>query len=291
MELLHPVKISGKLYLYQNGGLKFFEGKHLLYGLVAIFLMATVVIPVPLFLIFTPACNKRVSRRVGNLMPFYDPFQSCFKNQYRKFSAFYFMCRFLVLAIAVWFPENYIYVKKAFISTLSVLSLGFFLYFKPYKESKQKEDEIDVEDNHQKQPRHFIFSAYNSYAWLNISDAILLTILCVISVFSSQIPDERGYHRQEMSTVIWTVIYSLACLPLFLLLLVIVRALYWRCLSESKCSWYSKIVNNKLEKTPVRLQLLRKTTHLEQSPIPTPVSINYGSTNTYTFPRNESMSR
>ena len=139
------------------------------------------------------ALLKRVPRRVGNLMPFYDPLQSCFKDQYRCFSAFYFVCRLVLLLIAVFLPEC--------LNTACVVFLGFFLYFRPYKgpHSRAVNDPGDQQEDerlHQgccfKKCVINIDDQNKNYDWINTSDATLLTTLCVVSVFSSQAPEGAG---------------------------------------------------------------------------------------------------
>lgn len=270
LELLHPVKIGQSLYLYEDGELKFFEKKDLFYVLVAMFFIVTIVIPVPVFLIFTPSCSKRLARRLGNLMPFYDPLQSCFKNQYRSFSAFYFVCRLAVQCIRIWIPDNLVNVKKAYFNTVNVLILSIFLYFQPYKESKPCEDENDFEDERRHQTRYAFFTS-NNYSWLNTTDAVLLTILCVLSVFSSQIP----YDKEEDVLHMWIIIYSLSTLPILLLLFVIVRTIYLRRTLGIPCIVYRAGMAGTPDQSP-RQSIARVTS--EPVLIATAKSQTYGST-------------
>ena len=59
LKILHFAKLGDRYVLYQNGELKFFRGKHIAYGLVAIAYILVIVIPVPLFLMFTPFFVKK----------------------------------------------------------------------------------------------------------------------------------------------------------------------------------------------------------------------------------------
>lgn len=256
IKLLHFVKIGDKYYLYQDGKLEFFKDpKHIVYGAVAILFILVIVIPVPAFLMFTPFCTKHIPRCVGNLMPFYDPFQSCFKNQYRSFSAFYFVCRLVLLLISVWVPECLL--KRAFLDTACVVSLGFFLYFRPYKEPNPVA-ENDPQDEQEDEQLYRCCSSCvintddpeNNYSWINTSDAILLTTLCVISVFSSQMPEYAGENAGEKMAFQY-ILNVLAFIPLLVLVFVVIRALCVRRANNNLCPATCTVATDSPEQTPV----------------------------------------
>ena len=300
IKLLHFVPIGDKYYLYQDGTLEFFKTpKHIVYGSVAIIFVVVVVIPVPAFLMFTPFCTRRVPRRVGNLMPFYDPLQSCFKDQYRCFSAFYFVCRLVLLLIAVFPPECPL--KRAFLDTTCVVFLGFFLYFRPYKETKQPNPRAENDPGDQQEDdqlyqgccfKKCVINAddqNNNCDWINTSDAILLTTLCVISAFSSQTPAEgtRRNAGDKMVKVFQVILNVLACIPLLVLVFVILRALYVRHKNRNLCATCT-VATDTPEQTPVpsSTTTTRSTDH---TPVPTDDTTTSTSTSTTRSSEQEPM--
>ena len=137
------------------GGLPYFRGKHLVYGIVAIFSLITVtIVPVvvlllhPLLLHLLSVC--RLSEhwvvlillrflRFQNLIPFLDCFQSCYKDRYRFFSGLYYVYRVLLLmcfTIAESFSDLVLYVQ-----ILLSLFLGVHALVQPYK--KQLHNMLD----------------------------------------------------------------------------------------------------------------------------------------------------
>ena len=103
-----------KTVAFYNGNLDYFQGKHLVYALPALIIGFTFGILPPLVLISYPLCYKVLmfmklgESRVSKLLcmviplekfkPFFDSFQSGFKDDYRFFSGLYFLYRFTALA-------------------------------------------------------------------------------------------------------------------------------------------------------------------------------------------------
>ena len=157
LKILHPAVLPGtnKIVLFIDGGVDFFHGRHIGYGILAIVYVLLVVIPFPLTLMFTPFFTRclRPVLNLNNLRGVYDSFQSCFKDSFRWCSAFYFVARLLLLVISTYMP--YGYLKRILLEALCVLVLTTFVYFRPYKKK---------------------------YNWLNKLDAVLLSNLAVITI-------------------------------------------------------------------------------------------------------------
>ena len=99
---------------FHNGELPFFRGRHLLYALPALLIIIALGVLPPLMLISYPLCYKvfaflkvgesRFSKLLCTCIPlekfkpFFDSFQSSFKDEYRFFSGLYFFYRFITLA-------------------------------------------------------------------------------------------------------------------------------------------------------------------------------------------------
>ena len=115
-----------------------------MYGIVAIVWIIVFVIPVPLFLMFTPYCKNKLARK---LLPYFNALQGCFKDEYRWFSAFYFLCRLVLLLFATFVPRGP--VKRCLLQAACIVFLWVFLYLKPYVgegcESPCEDDEDEDE--------------------------------------------------------------------------------------------------------------------------------------------------
>lgn len=167
--ILYPVHVGSKTVLYAYGNLDFFHKKHIVYGIVAILWIVIFVLPFPLILLFRPFLTRGL-RPVLNLNrwgPFFDAFQSCFKNQYRWCASFYFLCRLGILLIHIYIPSGP--VKRVVFQGACILILVIFAYLRPYKEAR------DVNEGE------------SGYEWIYKSDVTLLTTLSLITVISSPI--------------------------------------------------------------------------------------------------------
>ena len=166
LKILHPATINNRTVLFQNGELDFFAGKHIAYGTLAIFFVLTFVLPFPAILMFRPHCTKclRPVYNMNKIKPIFDALQSCFEDNRRWCAAFYFVCRLAILVVATYVPSGP--VQRTLLETICIVSLAIFTYLKPYKQGREGEEGLD---------------------WINKSDAVLLTNLAVITVFSSAV--------------------------------------------------------------------------------------------------------
>ena len=126
---------------FYNGELHFFRGKHLFYALPALFIVLTFGFLPPLILISYPLCYKVFTLLKVNetkftkllctyfplekFKPFFDSFQSSFKDEYRMFSGLYFFYRLTTLLTFAFIFITYYYVlvqiQFAVIFTVHVL--------------------------------------------------------------------------------------------------------------------------------------------------------------------------
>ena len=170
LKILDPAKFgSHTVVLFQNGKLPFFEGKHLVYGILAIIYIIVFVVPFPMILLFRPFLTTGL-RPVLNLnrwMPYLDAFQGCLKNHYRWCASFYFIGRLGILLIYTYLPHGS--VKQLVTQSVCILILVVFASLRPYIEAR------DVRQGER------------SYGWINVSDVVVLTTLSLISVLSAPI--------------------------------------------------------------------------------------------------------
>ena len=130
-----------------NGELESFSLPNMKYAIPAIVFLIVIVIIPPLLLLAYPLCYKifsclSISESRGitilckvipleRLKPFFDSFQSCFKDEYRFFSGLYFIYRLtLLINMALYHYRNfYLVVELQLIGTLIIHSIC-----QPYKE-------------------------------------------------------------------------------------------------------------------------------------------------------------
>jgi predicted outer membrane repeat protein len=164
--LLHYVKVGGKWVLYLDGKINFYDDwqTHLPFTIIAIVLLIFVAL-LPIVLLFTP-WFFRFFPFLNRYRLFFDLFQNCFEDQERQrnnrwFAAFYFLCRLWILLMALYLPLGPL--KRSILEASCIIVLGLFLYLQPYN---------------------------TAYKWLNTLDAVLLTNLCLITVFSSALTSD-----------------------------------------------------------------------------------------------------
>ena len=201
LRILRFANIGSKTRLFVDGDITYFSGKHLYYGIVAIFFIVVFVIPFPLFLLFRPFLTNGL-RPVLNLNrwnPFFDALQSCFKDQYRWCAAFFFLCRLALLVIYTFMPASP--VKRLLLEACCILILLIFAILRPYKEAR------DVEEDEE------------SYDWMYRSDVVLLITLSFIAVISSPI-DNNSAITHDMKHGFYIVLNILSCVPIAVFLVV-----------------------------------------------------------------------
>ena len=213
LEILHPAKLgsgTNDTVLFQNGSISFFGPKHLAYGLVAILIIITFVLPFPLILLFRPFLTKGL-RPILNLdhwRPYFDAFQGCLKDQYRWCAAFYFICRLGILLVFTYLSDGL--VRRMILQSACILILVIFSSLRPYKEAR----DVGPEER--------------SYEWINISDVAVLTTLTLISVLSA--PVDSSYQAPEdAKTCLKCIVQTLAYGPLIVLVVLAFRVLRNRC--------------------------------------------------------------
>ena len=197
--IVHYVPIQERWVLYANGNIDFKRDwkEHLPFTIIACLWIIFFVMFIPLILLFTPWFLKHF-RYLKNFRLYYDNFQKCFKNEFRWFAAFYFLCRIYILLIALYVPFGPL--KRSILEVSCVLIAVTGLYLRPYNEQ---------------------------YEYLNRLDAVLLTNLCLIVSFSSGIVSDAPTSVFDGLSLI---VELLAYVPLvYLLVLVLYRGWKYCC--------------------------------------------------------------
>lgn len=132
---------------FYNGELSFFRGKHLVYALPALVIVFTLGILPPLMLISYPLCYRvlallRISDTgavkllctcvpLEKFKPFFDSFQSSYKDEYRFFSGLYFLYRFTTLATFAYMSHLNTYYTLVQVQLAIILTVHALC--QPYK--------------------------------------------------------------------------------------------------------------------------------------------------------------
>ena len=132
LQLLRATRYPGYdgLYVYVSPDMNYFNHRHAFYGVVALLCGTIVVIGLPLFLLLEPLILSRWFNFV-RIMPLLDQFQSCYKDNYRWFAAYYLICR-QVIIIIVYFGNNDYYEMLYYLQTACVVIAMFHMWIQPY---------------------------------------------------------------------------------------------------------------------------------------------------------------
>ena len=129
LQLLRPLyfdDVNGA-YVYSSPSIKYFTGRHIAYGIIALLSELFIVIGLPLLLLLQPLLQSRVN--LVKIKPLLDKFQESYKDQYRWFAAYYLICRQVIIAIVyVSSFNNSLY----YVQTVSIIIVSIHVWIKPY---------------------------------------------------------------------------------------------------------------------------------------------------------------
>ena len=99
--LMRSLKFNGidKKYAYLSPDIEYLHGRHLAYGIIAIFGTYIIALGLPLLLTFEPVLNRKIS--FAKIKPLLDQFQGCYKDKFRCFAGYYMICRLVIIIIAI----------------------------------------------------------------------------------------------------------------------------------------------------------------------------------------------
>ncbi|XP_065917498.1 uncharacterized protein [Dysidea avara] len=184
--LMRPLRFTGvsKVFTHLSPDLEYFNGRHLVYSLVAIVCGLVIAIGLPLLLLLEPFLNHKIN--FTRFKPLLDQFQGCYKDKYRCYASYYMMCR-LVLLIIVNINVTNIFTK-AYIQLVALVIMALI---------------------------HLIVRPYASKV-LNIVDGLVLATMILITALQ---PFEAG-NGSTINTVNGLA-FTLLLLPLFIVLILI----------------------------------------------------------------------
>jgi len=201
---------QGEIYTYY-GGLPFFQGKHVIYTILAIFFLLTITVFPLLVLLLHPFVLQMLSLchlgehrvvdcisravRIHKLKPFLDCFQSCYKDRFRMFAGLYLAYR-VVLLLCFITPKSYMTILVS-MQFLFIGFLGIHAIFQPYKN-----------------PAHNVI---DSLVFTNLSVINMLSIMTEITKFL-----EYG-HKEDVELLAACIQTVLFYLPMLVFLMLTLR--------------------------------------------------------------------
>ena len=173
-----------KVYSYLSPDIKYFHGRLLFYGSIALVVGLIVVIGLPLLLLFEPFVNSKIN--FIKIKPLLDQFQGCYKDKFCYFASYYMIFRLMILGILEINETN------SFISlySLQIICLIMILI-------------------------HVTVRPYNNNV-LNFFDSFMLIVLVLF--ITLQIIET--YHGLPSNTALG-IAFVLVILPLFVFLLIV----------------------------------------------------------------------
>ena len=84
---------NSAVQVYWSPTVKYFQGRHLWYGIIAILCELIIGIGIPLVLIFQRYLIRYCNINFTSLKPVIDQLKGCYKEKYRWFVAYYLICR------------------------------------------------------------------------------------------------------------------------------------------------------------------------------------------------------
>ena len=135
LQLLRPLTFNDidEVRTYSSPDIKYFSGRHIAYGIVAVLCEITVGIGLPLLLLLEPLLSRKVN--FVRIKPLIDPFQRCYKNKYRWFAAYYLICRQVLILIVIVGNRDY-YNMLYYLQTACVIIAMIHAYIQPYESNR-----------------------------------------------------------------------------------------------------------------------------------------------------------
>ena len=155
MQLLKPLPVfkqyayaygsSVAMQVYWSPAEKYFHGRHLLYGVIAMLCELIIGIGLPVFLIFQRYliryCN--INFNFSSIKHIIDQLKGCYKEEYRWFAAYYLICRQVLFGVnnlvdyclGVWgsYMISTPFTKFTIMLTICISIMVIHVWFQPYK--------------------------------------------------------------------------------------------------------------------------------------------------------------
>ena len=132
LQLLQPLRFTDvkESYTYSSPHIRYFHGRHAVYGVVAVLCELIIVIGLPMLLLLEPILNRKIN--FIRIKPLLDQFQGCYKDKYRWFAAYYLLCRQVIFLIV--YNLNYSFYNTLFyLQTACVVIALIHIWVQPYQ--------------------------------------------------------------------------------------------------------------------------------------------------------------
>ena len=132
LQLLRPLTFTdiNEVYTYSSPDIKYFSGRHVFYGIVAVICELVIGIALPVVLMMEPFFRWKFN--LLRFKAFLDEFGNCYKNKYRWFASYYLICRQVIMLIVLVGNDDYkkmmLYLQ---ITCLVIATIHFSV--QPYK--------------------------------------------------------------------------------------------------------------------------------------------------------------
>jgi len=120
-----------KVYTFLSPDIEYFHDRHLPYVIVAVLCTIMIVTGLPLLLLLEPFLNHKIN--FTRVKPLLDQMQGCYKDKYRYFSAYYMICRVVLILIILATSSND-NTKQVSLLTACTLVALIQVIVKPYKD-------------------------------------------------------------------------------------------------------------------------------------------------------------
>ena len=120
------------VYTYLSPNIRYFQGRHLAYGIIAIIFALLIVIGLPLLLLLEPFLNGKIN--FVKIKPLLDQFQGCYKDKYRWFAAYYMICRLIIISIIIANLSDTFISRYLLITATTIMAL-IHLLVRPYADN------------------------------------------------------------------------------------------------------------------------------------------------------------
>ena len=132
LQLLRPLTFTNinEVYTYSSPNINYFQGRHALYGTVALICEVIIGIGLPLLMLLEPFLKRKIN--LIRFKPILDQFQGCYKDKYRWFAAYYLICRQVIMVIVLLGNNNYDSMLFYLVLTCLVIA-AVHACLRPYK--------------------------------------------------------------------------------------------------------------------------------------------------------------
>ena len=117
-------------YAYSSPHIRYFHGRHAVYGVVAILCELIIVIGLPLLLLLEPFLNRKIN--FIRIKPLLDQFQGYYKDKYRCFAAYYLICRQAIILTVYSLNINY-YNTAFYVQAICIIIAMIHVLIQPYQ--------------------------------------------------------------------------------------------------------------------------------------------------------------